>query len=44
MNRHQEYQITECVRELRNGATPEQLRAENYAEGAIKAAQERLSR
>ena len=38
MNPQQEYQITECVRELANGATPQELRNKRYAEGAIQAA------
>ena len=42
MTRDQEYQITACVTELRNGATREELLAKGYAAAAIHKAQERL--
>ena len=35
MTRDQEYQITECLRELEAGVTPNQLLTSGYAAGAI---------
>ena len=43
MTRDQEYQITECVRERRDGATCEELRAKGYAEKAIRISKERTN-
>jgi len=41
MTRAQEYQITVCFRELRNGATPAQLISEGCAAKAVELAAER---
>jgi hypothetical protein len=38
MTKDQEYQITECAREMEHGATPADLRAKGYAVGAIREA------
>ena len=35
MTKDQEYQITECLRELEAGVTPNQLLSNGYAAGAI---------
>ena len=40
MTREQEYQISACTRELKDGATYASLRRVGYAAGAIQAAQE----